>query len=228
MICSPVLLAINPKTKLMKKTIVLLFLAQFAIAQETASPPGQSKAHRYFGIGYKLGMFQTSELNNFMPVNRLLLSIDPIKFFRIDVQWGISNGTQQTLVQTSSGANTTYNLDSKNSVMQFGAFGVYPADDMLLFFGLRYGITKGMNEYLNSSFGPSGPVYTTEERSLDSKIISPVIGGEYRFGNRFAVGAELGFLMVKQTSNDGNAGSPDLEGKQTLLETCAFFRFFPF
>lgn len=209
----------------MKKLFILLCFCQVGLAQENATPP-----HRFLGLGYKLGAFQTSELNgSFSPLNRLFLSVDPVKFLRADLQYGVMKSTNQQVVSDPfSGVKTTYDLENSNSMMQIGVFGTIHLDDMLLFIGLRYGFTNGKSEYLQSTWTGTTQVYTIESNKVKGSNVSPVLGAEYRFGNRFAVGAELSYLIMKQTNDPGSPNAQNTESKMNLIETAAFFRFFPF
>ncbi len=203
----------------MKKFIVLLFLAQIGSAQETTD-----KAHRYLGIGYKLGVFQTSDLySNFSPVNRLMVNVDPIKYLRLDAQWGASK-TQNEQYYSSGAGMQKYTLDSKKSVFQFGVFGTYEFEDMMMYLGFRYGFSNASNDYINYTGGM--PIVVTDEEK--AKILSPVLGGEYRFGNRFSIGAEISFMIINSVYDPYTPGLQSTNSKLSMLETTAFFRFFPF
>lgn len=203
----------------MKKILVLLLLANVCAAQETTE-----KAHRYLGLGYKLGIFQTSDLySNFAPVNRLMVNVDPIKYLRIDVQYGFSNSSNEQFMY-NGGVQQKVTLDSKKSVMQFGAFGTYEFDDMMMYLGFRYGFGKASNDQINYT----GTMYVTETNREKSNILSPVLGAEYRFGNRFSVGAEISYLIVNSEYDPANINAQNTNSSLKLLESNAFFRFFPF
>jgi hypothetical protein len=204
----------------MKKILALLFLAQLGSAQEPSE-----KAHRYLGIGYKLGVFQTSDLySDFSPVNRLVLNVDPIKYLRIDVQYGFSNSSNEQYMNTGTGTQQKLTLESKNSVLQFGAYGTYEFDDMLMYLGFRYGFGNGSSDQISFS----GTMYITETDTEKSSILSPVLGAEYRFGNRFSVGAEISYLIVNREFNPAAINAQNTNSSLKLLESSAFFRFFPF
>lgn len=205
----------------MKKILVLLFLANAVLAQEATV-----KHQRYLGIGYKLGVFQTSDLysNNIAPVNRVILNVDPIKYLRIDVQWGTANSKDEQYIYTGFQQQQKVTLETKNTVLQFGAFGTYHFDDMLMYLGFRYGFSKGSYDQVNFS----GPTYFIETNTEDATLLSPVLGAEYRFGNRFSVGAEVSYLMINSEFDPANALSLNTNSKINLIETSAFFRFFPF
>jgi hypothetical protein len=203
----------------MKKIIVLLLLAQIGSAQETTD-----KAHRYLGVGYKLGVFQTSDLySNFSPVNRLMVNVDPIKYLRFDVQWGASKTQNEQYFNTPNGQQKL-TLETKKSVMQFGVFGTYEFEDMMMYLGVRYGFSNAKDDDIDFS-GMSYFVVTNEEKG---KILSPVLGGEYRFGNRFSVGAEISYMMINSEYDPYALGLQNTNSKLSMLETTAFFRFFPF
>lgn len=204
----------------MKKILVLLLMANLCNAQEAVEKP-----HRYLGVGYKLGIFQTSDLySNFTPVNRLLVNIDPIKYVRLDVQWGASKSENEQYMNSGIGQPQKLTLESKSSVMQFGAFGTYEFDDMMMYLGFRYGFSKGSYDQINYT----GSLYVTETNKETGTILSPVLGGEYRFGNRFSVGAEISYMMINTELNPANPSALNTNSKVTLLESNAFFRFFPF
>lgn len=205
----------------MKKIIVLMLLANLSLAQEATDKP-----HRYLGLGYKLGIFQTSELySNFItPVNRLMVNVDPIKYLRIDVQWGASKSENEQYFNTGMGQQQKLVLETKNSVLQFGAFGTYNFDDMMMYLGVRYGFSNGSYDQVSYS----GTMYVTETNEEKASLLSPVLGGEYRFGNRFSVGAEVSYMMINSEMNPANPLALNTNSKLNLIETTAFFRFFPF
>ncbi|MCU0359430.1 MAG: outer membrane beta-barrel protein [Bacteroidia bacterium] len=204
----------------MKKILALLFLAQLGLAQEQSE-----KAHRYLGIGYKLGVFQTSDFySNFSPVNRLVVNVDPIKYLRIDVQYGFSNSSNEQYMNTGTGTQQKLTLESKNSVLQFGAYGTYEFDDMLMYLGVRYGFGNASSDQISFS----GTMFITETNTEKSSILSPVLGAEYRFGNRFSVGAEISYLIVNSEFDPASINSQNTNSSLKLLESSAFFRFFPF
>ncbi|HQQ95492.1 MAG TPA: hypothetical protein PLQ93_13140 [Bacteroidia bacterium] len=206
----------------MKKILVLLVLTFGANAQNTGTT---TIPQRYFGIGYRLGAFQTSELNsNFYPVNRLFLNVDPIKYLRADFQWGISNSSQERSITGGTGIPQVLTMSVKNSVMMIGLMGTYQFDDLLMYCGLRFGNNKSSSD--NLDYSSTGYYIVTDE--LKGTSLAPVLGGEYRFGNRFAVGAEINYMMINQTMDPGSVGAPNMKSKQNLLETSAFFRFFLF
>ncbi len=208
----------------MKKIITLLLLANLSLAQESTDPK-----HRYLGLGFKLGAFQTSELyGSLYPVNRLFLSVDPIKYLRVDVQWGINNRTEEQIASYPNGTTQSFDLEEKSSILQFGIFGTFNLDDLLLFGGIRYGISKGSDEYLNSNWNGQTIEYSILSNNRKGNSLAPVIGAEYRFGNRFSVGAEISYLIMNETFTPGTTGAVPLDNKLNLTETSAFFRFFPF
>jgi len=112
--------------------------------------------------------------------------------------------------------------------MQFGVFGTLNLDDMLLFAGVRYGLNRGESENLQSMWNGSNITYFTQTDKIKGSSLAPVLGAEYRFGNRFAVGAELSYMMMSSTFTPSSPNSQAQDSKFKLFETAAFFRFFPF
>lgn len=181
--------------------------------------------HRYLGIGFKLGAFQTSDLDLNYPVNRFYLNVDPIRYVRIDAQFGIRNSTRQQVQSTWPSGSQTFDLHDKNAVWSLGAFGQYWFDDMSLYLGGRYGQMTYSNEDLEyDSF--TGAYYVGKDKGVVNQW-AVVTGGEYRFGKRFSVGAELSILMMSETF-DSSTSTTNIERKFTVFETSAFFRFYPF
>jgi hypothetical protein len=204
----------------MKKLFLLLFL----LANIAAKTQSEYK-HRYIGLGCKIGVFQASELNMNMPVNRVYFNVDPIKYARVDFQWGMSNNTSEQTVSIWPIGTQTFKLKDKNSIWMVGAFGQYWFDDLLLYAGIRFGTMNYSDQSLN--YDSFTGLYSTVINKGKITLMSPTLGGEFRFGNRFSVGAETSFTKMKDTYQP--IGSTNgIETISSLIETSAYFRFYPF
>lgn len=209
-------------------TILLISLNIYSFGQEETV----EYKHRYFGIGYRLSTFSVSEIDMNYPVNRLMINVDPIKYARVDFQYGMYKYINHTNITLPTG-DRQEEFQYKSNVILVGVLGQYWFDDMLLYGGVRFGRTAEIDEdyyidYPAPSFDPVVKYYTSTSKY---KMITPVLGGEYRFGNRFSVGAEISMLMTtyEYTSTHPNYTSSSLpDDKSIMFETAAFFRFYPF
>ena len=194
---------------------ILLFATQFALAQEAT----QAK-HRYLGFGINLNNLESGIFR---------INCDPIKYLRTEIQFGSQKSSEDRWYTDVNGQNQKAVLDSKNTQIAIGLYGTYPYEHALFYAGVAYRQTKNSYEDLDyNSFLPF-PFYGGVVNNQNStKQFGPVIGAEYRFGNRFSLGAELGFWFVKEKNIPGYTNSVPTENTNNLTSTSLFIRFFPF
>lgn len=190
----------------MKKVLFILLLSQCALAQQKQKAP-----HRFMGFGFNLATRQSTEF---------ILNVDPISHFRAEFRYGQMNSTREVFLNNGS----TTDLKSAYRTMRLGLFGLLPLDNMLMFGGFRYTWSKSSRQniyYENLS------TYLTDFNYLTNQI-ETVLGSEYRFANRLALGAEIAFCVGKTDYSSTAPNSQRGTNKQNYFRTTAFIRFFPF
>lgn len=187
--------------------------------------------HRYVGLGIRASGLQVSDLlSNPVPPYRLILNIDPIKYIRIECQYGFYSSKFDQKVTTSTGGTITLVPTQKSTFISGGIMGLYPIGNARFNFGVRYALNKYSDDdvYSTSSWSnPSNPflVTNTGKRTL----ISGVIGGEYFFAKFFSVGAEFSFGTIKDVYTMAAVYvSPPTTSKTTMTDGSLIFRFYPF
>src|ERR1051326_1172702 len=210
----------------MKNSFYLLLII-FSINVNAQEKKADSSSHRYVALGIRSSIFQISELQQtILPPNRLLINIDPIKYIRVEGQFGIYSNTKQQSVSFSPGPPTTLKLNQKSSVTGIGLFGVYPVDKVKFSLGVRY-INNPYSED-NIQTNPLGqPTVVTDKGTINT--IAGVIGAEYLFSKWFSLGAEFGLLQMDYVFTPADYPThPKLTTTNTITETCLIFRFYPY
>jgi hypothetical protein len=221
----------------MKKTIIssaLICLAALSSglnAQPQQQPQPQSQEsfpHRYVSIGIRAAGIQVSDLTaRAYPANRLILSLDPLKYVRLEGQYGVFSRTSTATIQ-QGGTSSEVELHDKSRYAGFGIMGMYPKDRGRFFAGLRYGINKYSDESVFSSF--SSPGNSVDENTGKMTVLSGMIGGEYFLARFFSVGAEFSVASVKDVFEPSSLASNSEKStdKTLLTEGNLVFRFYPF
>jgi len=198
-----------------------------AIVAKKVPDPGKDN-HRYIGLGIRaFGLQLTELLSTQVPPNRIVLNIDPHKYFRIEGQFGIYKRTSETKYSTGTGT-VTLNPVNKSTFFGFGLMGLYPKDNARFIGGLRYSI----NNYSDDTpFGSGSPPYVPYLVTNKGKmtLISGIIGGEYFFAKFFSIGAEFTVSSIKDVYKPYSLTSSDPNTTKTFMtEGNLIFRFFPF
>ncbi|MBL7901362.1 MAG: hypothetical protein JNK73_05150 [Bacteroidia bacterium] len=196
----------------MKKLILFLLFSQSICAQEQKLKP-----HRYLGLGFNFGSLQSTEF---------VLNVDPSKYLRTEFRYGQRKSSEEVFYQNNNGQQLSANLLSTSRSMRLGLFGLLPIDDLLLFGGFRYSWGKSSNDYLGYDSFYMG-YYVYESTSLINQI-ETVLGAEYRFANRLALGAETAYILGKTDNSSTALNAQHGTNKQNYFRTTAFIRFFPF
>ncbi len=184
--------------------------------------------HRYFGLGIRAGGLTLVDLlSTSVPPFRIIANIDPVKYVRLEVQYGLYKNTTEQMGTTST-STITLNPIQKSSILSFGFMGMYPAGNARLIAGLRYGINNYSTDqiYYPSGWPQPNPylVTNTGKRTM----FSGVLGGEYFFVKYFSVGAEFSILSIKNIETQaGVYNTPPTTSKTLMSEGCLMFRFYP-
>jgi len=193
------------------------FLLLLLLAQGTFAQQAQEKKHRYLGLGFNFGAPQSNEL---------VLNVDPLKYLRTEIRYGQRKSSEEVFYQTTNNQQLPANLLSASRFIRLGLFGMLSLDDLLLFGGFRYSWGKSTNDYLGyDSFNMAYYVY--DATSLSNQI-GTVLGAEYRFANRLALGAETAYIFGKTDQSNTGLNPQHGTNKQNFFRTTAFIRFFPF
>ncbi|HEY4798232.1 MAG TPA: hypothetical protein VII99_04060 [Bacteroidia bacterium] len=211
----------------MKKLFFTLFV--FATSVFCCNAYAQKKdscAHRYVGIGIRSAIFSISELQqSIMPPNRVMLSVDPIKYVRVEGQFGMYSNAKDQYV-SSSPAPVMLKMKEGASISGCGLFGVYPIDKVKFLAGFRYMTSAYSKDNFQYSTYGSVPAIVTDKGKITT--ISGVIGAEYNFSKWFSAGAEFSLLNMNDDFTPANPTSPKINSKTTITESCLVFRFYPY
>ncbi len=197
---------------IVKPVIFFLLLTQCVYAQQT-----QEKKHRYLGFGFNFGALQSTEF---------LINVDPIKYFRTEIKYGQYKTSKETVLTNSAYQSQTVDLNTSSRSIRVGLFGLLPLDEMLLFSGLRYSWGKTANQYLEYNYNFN--YHQIAENNNLINQIEMVLGSEYRFANRVALGAEIAFIQGKTDYNNVSLNPQRGTNTFNYFRTTAFIRFFPF
>lgn len=214
----------------MKKLFLLVsLLTTFSVnhssAQDETSAIAEPK-HRYFSFGFETGVLTKVDffLNDLRPATKIVFNFNPHKYVRLDLQFGSSKYINEYNYMNPSGGITTYELTDQCREFAIGLFGVLPfKDGFQMYGGFRFGKAMLENEFMN--FSSSGGQYVDSEKS-DIKIFSPLVGGEYKFGNRFSIAGEIKFSFIDESLP--SSGNTTEFNELNLTETALVFRFYPF
>jgi hypothetical protein len=173
---------------------------------------------RYFGFGINLNNLQSGIAR---------LNVDPSDYFRTEFQFGNQKSSRDQWYYDQFGVNTKTTLYSKSNDWLIGLYASIPYKTVKFFLGVCYQQTNEMHDaiYYNTNFNFFEGVYTSK---FASRYYGPLLGAEYRFGNRFALGADVALLFGKSLYLPGTPDSKQTEGESKLTRTSLFIRFFPF
>ena len=168
---------------------LLIFLSMSgAMAQQQQ----ESFPHRYIGLGIRIAGIQLSDLTSrAYPTNRLVLAIDPHKYFRLEGQYGFFSTSSEEVVQANGTGYTKFELHGRSTFAGVGAMAMYPKDRGRFIAGVRYGINKYSDEHVSTA---SGPIEVNKGKMT---LLSGMIGGEYFLARFFSIGAEFSVSSVK-------------------------------
>lgn len=212
------------------KTITTAILCSFfyfvttAAHAQQSSNAGDDSKHRYLGLGIRVAGIQVNDLTSTAyPTNKIVLSVDPAKYFRVEGQLGIYSKITEHAFMLPNGGSDKEDLHAKSTFIGFGIMGMYPKDKARFIAGIRYGVNKYSDEDFVSS--PSVQVLKNNGKM---GIISGVIGGEYLLTSFFSLGADFSVSSVKDEYNPAADGSESTTSKALLSEGSLVIKFYPF
>ena len=204
------------KTAILYSVMFVMLVCTRSIAQEQQV----KEKHRYAGFGIRMPGIQVSDIDALaMPPARLIASVDPIEYFRIECQYGFSSSKRES---TDPSADKVV-LEGSTSLLNLGAMGMYPKGNARFILGIRYGI--------GNYKGESWDAYPDEkvvESTGKTKTISGVIGGEYLVAKFFSVGCEFTVSSVKDEYRPASYDNGTINNKTSLTEGNIIFKFYPF
>ena len=218
----------------MKTTIIHVLLICMAATGPLMSAAQQQQQqqqqqenfpHRYLSLGIRPPGIQSSDLaSRAYPTSRLVLALDPVKYFRLEGQFGVYN-TTSSREDSQAGGSTTLELHSKSTFAGFGIMGMVPVDHGRFIAGIRYSVNKYSDDEVFDY-----PSYAVDENTGKMTFFSGMIGGEYFIARFFSIGAEFSVSSVKDVYEPSSlASNPSPETDKTILtEGNLVFRFYPF
>lgn len=194
-------------------------------AQQQQQQQQESYPHRYIGLGIRVAGIQVSDLTSRpYPANRLVLDLDPHKYFRIECQLGIFNKTSEAAVSQGNSGTAKFELQDKSTFLGFGLMGMYPKDKGKFVAGLRYSINKYSSDDIYYNPDPS-----VAKNTGKMTMLSGMIGGEYFLARFFSIGAEFSVSSLKDVYDPASLTTSGSTTDKTLLtEGNLIFRFYPF
>lgn len=154
----------------------LLALAALLAAPALAS--AQPGATTRVGIGVRIGTlpFVTDEFGDFAGFGgpRFSLPVDVNGVVRVEPEFGVSSFTQERGSDERTQRQTSLGL---------AVSALVPRDDLTLTVGGRVRYARRTQSF---GFSPD------DEFTATTLAVGPVLGGEYPFSDRFALGAEVG------------------------------------
>jgi len=182
------------KTTILKNTAaaILLALGSNAFAQD--SKP-ENVEMRKIGFGMKFAAFGMEDLGLTSTLSggkTFFLSINPVKNFRIEPEFGFGK---------SSGRALNISGDLLNKATHFGGSMYYMAQKghANFYFGPSVSISKFSNEQEVFQYVNGVPSYKKEEYNDKDLAIGGILGAEYFYIKHFSLGAELGVFSHKLT-----------------------------
>ena len=210
--------------------IFLLFFIPFFTLRAQEVQKQEKSEHRYLGLGIRTGLQLSDLIANHVPPNRLVLNIDPSKYFRIEGQYGSYSKKSEVNVQyydpiTGATLSALLKPKEKSSFIGGGLMGMYPKGECRFIGGIRYGINNYSYESVNYSYYSTAPTLVKETGK--ETVISGVIGGEYSLAKYFSVGAEFSILSIKDVNTPPSIYSSKKTTNKTMMtEGSLVFRFY--
>lgn len=204
-------------------TIILVFSCFIIFASSSLKDTTRFK---HLSIGFRTGKDLGAEFKD--PVfAKFLISVDPIKNFRVDFQFGI-NKEKRDYIATgynfSTGSyTTTMQPESKATSFAIGGFGMYNFEKTRLYLGYRFGKINYTNDVVYNVSNPTGdnPTIGTEKSIINTH--SAVLGGEHFLSKWFSLGAEFGLNNGKETYTSYRIGSPQLHRSDFYSDASIIF-----
>lgn len=205
------------KTAILYTMIAAVFICSKSSAQQQQQ---EKEKHRYAGFGIRLPGIQVSDIDaRALPPSRIIASLDPIDYFRIECQYGFSSSKREA---TEVSANKI-ELEARTSVFSLGVMGMYPKGNARFIFGFRYGVGNYKEEEWETY-----PDEKVVESTGKTKTISGVIGGEYLVAKFFSIGCEFAISSVKDEYHPASDSNGPINNKASLTEGNIIFKFYPF
>lgn len=204
------------KTTSIKKTAacILLALSANAFAQDTKPVTVEM---RKFGFGMKFSAFGMEDLGLTSTLSGgkiFFLSINPVKNFRIEPEFGFGKSSSKAL-------NISGDLLNKASHVGGSLFYMAQKSNANFYFGPSVSVSKFSNEQESFQGYVNGvPSYKKEEYNDKDLAFGGILGAEYFFIKHFSLGAELGVFSHKLTQEmPSMTGSGTTEYESNALYT---------
>jgi len=195
--------------------IAALFICSNCFAQQQNQ---ETEKHRYTGFGIRLPGIQVSDVEaRALPPARIIASLDPIEYFRIEAQYGFTS----TKTESSEPSANKADLKASTSLFSLGAMGMYPKGNARFILGVRYGIGNYSEQFWDYSDGVA-------EDKGKTKTISGVIGGEYLVARFFSIGCEFTVSSIKDEYRPAKSTTGPINSKTSMTEGNIILKFYPF
>jgi len=213
----------------MKRKILFTSVLAFYCFVISAFTLKDTTKFKHLSIGFRTGKDIGAEFKD--PVfAKFLMSVDPIKNFRVDFQFGINKEKRDYVAygyNFSTGTyTTTMRPESKATSWAIGGFGMYNFEKTRLYLGYRFGRINYNNDVVYSVSNPTGdsPTIGVEKSVINTH--SAIIGGEHFLSKWFSLGAEFGLNSGKETYTGYRPGSTPLYRSDFYSDASIIFRFY--
>jgi len=204
------------KTYILYSAVIALLACNTGFAQQQK----ETEKHRYAGFGIRLPGIQSGDLDQrALPPARIIASLDPIEYCRIEAQYGF----RSTKTESQDASNDNVDLHGKSSLFSLGLMGMYPKGNARFILGFRYGIGNYKQESLESY-----PDEKIVESIGKTKTISGVIGGEYMVAKSFSIGCEFTVSSLKDEYRPASSASGPVMSEVSMTEGNIILKFYPF
>lgn len=185
---------------------------------------------RIFGIGVKtFNLFsESSESPYLMPGNKLILTINPHKNFRIQPEIGYARSKYFE-------KDVNADLISVGLTSGIGMYGMWRKEKTNLYAGFKYVLNMSKDDNREAVYG-TYPNYTTTyiktTTVVKTSMYGLVLGGEYFFSRHFSVGTEIGLMAMKMnidfptSQSNSSYNQEDIIVNSLLTESNLLFRFY--
>lgn len=217
----------------MKKLTIITMLfaavtalqAQDTLQKKVKADVSESK-QRIFGIGFRTSPLNLDELilnNEFIPSNRVIVTINAHPHFRIQPEMGYYREKEYSNLLKED------IITAKSLAIGAGMYYQWQKDKTNLYAGPKVMSVKNVFTYLASSYNPNppyNPIYDKETNTISYMNTGLALGGEYLFGNHFSAGAEVGVMNSKANVSYSEDPSDNYESSRIMTEASLLFRFY--
>lgn len=203
--------------KKMKKVIVLFLVICVISLTNGIAQSGENNQPKLIGFGLHVEQFKLNDLSDLpsAPVNKLVITINPTKNFRLEPEFGFKYGSEDK-----------GKLKRTSIAFGLGAFGMVQRNKVNIYGGLRY--EYGLISREEKGYSSSSSNNNISTNNYTRVIVGPALGGEYFFVDNFSIGGEISLLYtsLNKTIDPKPSGYEDNNSSYFSTNTGLFCRFY--